>query len=113
MTVANNKKTSWLVFLLIVATIAWALPIMQASAIPFGLPFGGRVKSIIPPSLLCPFVVITVGLPRPGIFAIVPGTRLYPYYIAHPGSWVLGTALPTTVCLVPIALPILMMGVSQ
>lgn len=109
----NNKNLRWLVLVLIVAIVSWALPIFQAYAIPLGIPFGGRVKSVIPPNLLCPFLVIVVGLPRPGIFAIVPGTRLYPYYVPHPGAWVLGTALPGTVCLVPIALPILMMGTSQ
>lgn len=76
----------------------------------FFIPFGGQIKSIVPPNPLCPFPVLIIGPPVPGAFAIIPSIRIYPYGALHPGAWVLGTFSPKIVCL--YAVPIMMFGTS-
>jgi hypothetical protein len=78
----------------------------------FIFPFGGKILSIIPPNMFCPYVIIVVGPPRPGFFAIVPSSKIYAHASIRKGAWVLGTALPLDICFTPPSKPIIMMGTS-
>jgi hypothetical protein len=78
----------------------------------FNFPFGGRILSIVPPTMFCPYVVIFIGPPKPGFFAVLPNSKIYAHASIRKGAWVLGTALPLDICFIPPSKPIMMMGTS-
>ncbi len=78
------------------------VPTDGAKALSFGIPFGGKITSVLP--CTCPGDLgwkITVGSPRPGVFMYKPTTsRLYANYsIYRPGAYVLGTSTAYASCM--------------
>jgi len=86
-----------IVIVLVAVSLLFIIPVDEAKAIGLGTPFGGRVTSVIPCVAQCPpsSMLVTVGLPRPGVFLYTPGvSRLLSYFKLLPGSWVLGLTNP-------------------
>ena len=87
---------------LIIVLVSFMIPRSKAQAFSLGLPFGGKITSVLP--CTCPADLgwqITVGPPRPGVYMYQPGFSMLfmNYNIFRPGAWVVGIATTYVPCL--------------
>ncbi|MFA5083990.1 MAG: hypothetical protein WC475_01210 [Candidatus Paceibacterota bacterium] len=68
------------------------------------LGFGGRILDI---TACDEGKLIIVGLPRPGLFLLMPGSLVFSWYQIRKGVWVLGGTTPGGICTISgIPIPI-------
>lgn len=98
-------------FMVIVFTSFGVVKIVKAQ-VQTGVPFGGSITAVVPPTLLCPFAhFVVAGVPT-GVYGItlVPGSVVFLYGAFHPGAFVLGSLTPGAL---PCALPYPIYPISQ
>lgn len=88
-----QKSFFWLLIGLIVLSF-----IFLAKPVEAFLGFGGKILNAIP---CANGLLLTIGLPRGGLFLWTPATRTFLWYQLKPGPWALGGYVPGGSCVCP------------
>jgi len=95
------QKPSTFLLLLCISILSFAIlgldfGIARASLLPG---FGGTVYNLTP---CANGFLFLVGPPRPGLFMFMTGlSKLYAFFLPHPGAWVLGNYFFGGACVCP------------
>jgi len=102
----NIKKSFCPLFLLFLMLFLGFFRVLSVKAQSLGLPFGGKIVTVIPCLASANYMITHVPAAGPPVVIYQPGiSRLYSYFQLTPGNWMLGNTLGMAPCLKLVPFP--------